>query len=35
MLATAVQYVAISGDCDPLLYPDRLTGSPKSDGFVF
>jgi len=29
-----VQYFSITGDNDPLLYPDSATGSPNSDGFV-
>ena len=30
----AVQYFAIDGDHDPLLYAGSLTGSPRSDGLV-
>lgn len=29
-----VQYFAIGGSSDPLLYSESLTGSPRSDGFV-
>jgi len=31
----AIQYFAIDGSIDPLLYGDSATGSPKSDGFIF
>jgi hypothetical protein len=29
-----VQYFAITGDSDPLLYPSSTTGSPNSDGYI-